>query len=820
MDDQLLDLLAQWEEATSAGKPTDLTALAGGDASLAMQLRKHIASLQKIARLDSGTTPAEELHLPPLPVLRSALLTPADLSLQKFQTRLTTADIVPADKIEELLRAHGIKSAHQLAAILLEKDLLTRFQVRSISHGKTRGLKLDRYVILDKIGEGGMGQVYKARHSMMGRDVALKILPRASTEKGNALDRFLQEMQVAAQLRHPNIVTAYDADEAEGLYFFVMEYVAGRDLNSVVRKSGPLSVAKAVDYIMQAAQGLQYAHGVGLVHRDIKPANLLLDDQGVVKILDMGIARLDSVAALEGGNAEDEKEEDGLTRHGSIMGTVDFMAPEQAVDTKSVTSQADLYSLGCTLYFLLTGKPPFAGETLMQKLLGHREKSPPKLTDLRDDVPPQLEAIYQKCLAKLPEQRYASAAELAADLQALSPQVSDAAPPPLPVGEEADSDTSPSNFLETLNSPGLIEGVKIISIDPLKKPSRRARVGRGSFFYGGAILVGLLLCGLIAYGSGLLFRISTPNGTLIVEMEGEDFVAHLRDKQLVLVNENTLEKTTITLDSEEAKRPIAPGQYNFALETSSGIKTSVSELTITSGTESRVRVSWESAPTPTIPEPAPATAAQVEQPVDLLAGLNLGPWTPMFNDKDFSGWEKRNPNSIKWTIDKLSMRGANSGYRPSQGGAIFTERTDYGDFHFRCEVLAGQRGRTWVYFRHNKTWEHGARRGYGVPNPDPDALDNPDGWGIGSLYEDVFQVGDQRVAKAAVPGPRIDPGQWYTLEIIAVDNRIQIRVNGAVTVDYVADDPPAQTGGFGLGCPILSNLAVRNVFVREPKPTQ
>ncbi|EAQ78951.1 protein kinase domain-containing protein [Blastopirellula marina] len=582
MDDRLLELLEQWEEATSNGKQPNLATLAGGDAQLAAQLQLHAAALKKIAWLDCAKSPAHELRLPSVQSLSSSLLTPEDLTLETLQANLAAAEIVPPAKLIELLKSRRIKTAHQLAGLLLEKDLITRFQLRSIAHGKTRGLKLGRYVILDKIGEGGMGQVFKARHSKMGRIVALKVLPRAAMSKSQGIERFNQEMKVAAKLRHENIVTAFDADDAEGLHFFVMEYVEGRDLSSVVRKDGPLSVAKAVDCLMQAAQGLEYAHEVGLVHRDIKPANLLLDNHGIVKILDMGIARIQTGA-----------NQAGLTQNGAVMGTVDFMAPEQAIDAKTVTVAADLYSLGCTFYYLLTGRPPFAGETLMVKLLGHREQPPPPLT-VRSDVPPELEAIYQKCMAMLPGDRYPSATELIADLEKLRSHLSETPPPRALSKLETASDTSPTSFLETQPYLPAANSSLQLSIDPRRKKNKRPLSGRGASFYGGAIVVALLFCGALYYGAGLVLKFSTPPGTLVVEIEPDALAADVGNQELTLIHETTKKRTPIQLVGTEQIAQLLPGKYKFGFKTSEGLKTDVNELTILSGAESRIRVSWES----------------------------------------------------------------------------------------------------------------------------------------------------------------------------------------------------------------------------------
>ncbi|MHC4405921.1 MAG: protein kinase domain-containing protein, partial [Planctomycetota bacterium] len=335
-----------------------------------------------------------------------------------------------------------------LARELIRIGRLTKYQAGRAYRGKTKGLVLGDYVVLDEIGHGGMGQVYRARHRTMERIVALKVLAHKALRSPHAVERFHREVKAAARLAHPNIVTAYDAGEHEGIHYLVTEYVDGHDLAKVLVEKGPLPVDVAVDCTLQAARGLEYAHRHGVVHRDVKPANLLLDREGVVKILDMGLARLD-----EPTGPTDPTAAEPLTESGRVMGTYDYMAPEQAEDAHAADHRADVYSLGCTLYRILSGRRPYKGETPVQILLSHRDDPIPSLRAARDDVPPALDAVCGKMMAKRPEDRYPSMDKVIADLELCLARV----PPPAPDGateSSSSSDSALKAFLQSMSAQG------------------------------------------------------------------------------------------------------------------------------------------------------------------------------------------------------------------------------------------------------------------------------------------------------------------------------------------------------------------------------
>ena len=263
-----------------------------------------------------------------------------------------------------------------------------------------------RYVIEKKLGEGGMGAVYRAVDSKLKRTVALKILPREKAQNSILVKRFQAEAQAAAQLRHKNIVCVYDSGELDGYLYIAMEFVDGIDVQDLVMRKGALSIKRSLDIIKQVARALEHAHEQTIVHHDIKPANLLIDRDGNVKLADMGLAR--SIA---------ETEEAGITRAGTTVGTVDYMSPEQARDSKSADCRSDIYSLGATWYHMLVGRPLFPKGDLLNKITAHATEAPPDPRDIRPNIPESVVQIMHRMLEKKSDRRYQTPTELLHDLE-------------------------------------------------------------------------------------------------------------------------------------------------------------------------------------------------------------------------------------------------------------------------------------------------------------------------------------------------------------------------------------------------------------------
>jgi serine/threonine protein kinase len=350
------------------------------------------------------------------------------VTLDQFTEHLTESGLISADELDAFQASlpNLATDGESLAKHLVRAGKLTKYQATAVYQGKIKHLKFGDYIVEDTIGKGGMGRVLKARHCHMKRTVALKVLAPHLMNNKRAVQRFYRELEIAGQLSHPNIVTAHDAGEDHGVHYLVMEYVDGQDLAIVLRERGRIPVDQAIDYMLQAAHGLKYAHDQGVIHRDIKPGNLFLNKQGVVKILDMGLARL---TLLDLVNVPGDA---GLTKLGQVLGTADYLAPEQAMDARIADERSDIYSLGCTLYRLITGKPPYEGETFMLKVKAHEQAAIPSLFVERPDVAERLDATFKKMVAKLPDDRPQTMAAVVDALHFCSKAVSSAPPVPDP----------------------------------------------------------------------------------------------------------------------------------------------------------------------------------------------------------------------------------------------------------------------------------------------------------------------------------------------------------------------------------------------------
>lgn len=430
--------------------------------------------------------------------------------------------------LEEPAYQTAVSSASQLdvSSVLSSTD-------DSSSGGERRGLDLigrrfGQYELQELIGQGGMGMVYRARHLKLDRSVAFKVLPHTVPAGDQTVQRFEREMQAVGRLHHPNIVQAFDADEVDGIHFLAMEYVDGVNLSELLKRHGPLPVAEACELIRQAAIGLQHAFEHGLVHRDVKPGNLMLNRQGTVKLLDLGLALLQGNPLAETGE---------LTETGQLMGTVDYMAPEQAENTHDVDIRADIYSLGATLYALLTGSAPFAGaryDSLLKKMAALAAESAAPIRDTHPDVPPELAAIVDRMLFREPAKRFSEPREVVA---ALSPFAGPVNLKDLISLNEASDVQSPS-FEDTASVSADLIGDTSVSRDrterstdanvrkqPIVKPAFRQR--RTVVFVASGVIAITVLAAIVSYFSDRQW--TRPGGAADIE---EGVAADNRDEGL------------------------------------------------------------------------------------------------------------------------------------------------------------------------------------------------------------------------------------------------------------------------------------------------
>ena len=398
--------------------------------------------------------------------------------LAAFVEAVRASELIPGAEVATLESAARAPDANAEALVrdLVKRGLLTAYQARRLWKGRGAELFLNQYLLLDKIGEGGMGQVFRARHTRMDREVALKVMRKEKLDNPEAVRRFHREIRAAATLAHENVVMAFDADQAGDVHFFAMEFVDGTTLERYVHEKGPLPMAEACDYVRQAALGLQHAHEKGLIHRDIKPSNLLLTKSGVVKISDLGLVLVDTPTGPAASR---------ITREGLTVGTPDFLAPEQARNPRSADIRADIYALGCTFYYLLAADVPYPQGTPTEKMVQHAREPMPVPT--RPDLPAGVKSVLSKMTSKKPEKRYSAPAEVAMALAPFagkqgSPGTSH--PPPI-VEELLTEDELPAADTKTDSR---------FRLPPTSGEPRRAH-RRGclpvALFLGGTVLIGM-----------------------------------------------------------------------------------------------------------------------------------------------------------------------------------------------------------------------------------------------------------------------------------------------------------------------------------------
>lgn len=515
------------------------------------------------------------LKLADLPKLPTTALT-----IDEFRRAVVESGLITVDELDRLqadLPENQADNPSALARELVRSKRLTPFQAEVLLEGRDQPLILGDYVLLEKIGEGGMGQVFRAEHRLMKRIVALKELPSKVTGVGEVLRRFQREIETVARLAHPNIVVAYDAGEDRDTHYLITEYVDGTDLAELVQCRGPFSVANAIRMIRQAAEGLRYAHSQGVVHRDVKPSNLMLDRKGAVKLLDLGLARFEIDLQESSGKSPGSD----LTAVGKIMGTVAYMAPEQAEDTRKADQRSDIYSLGCVLYYLLTGKPVFEGDSELVRLLAHRDRNIPSLAERRPDVPAALDRVFIKMLAKRPHERYPTIDALLTDLEELG----DDGPVELDDFEETTGPRSvPSALEETAHGEAADTTRTALRDSGEGDDPKRPRRG----FWGTAVAL-LLLASLLggAYVSGILLRVRTEEGTVVLEYDQPEVtgaaVAIDGNKAITITRKNG--NQPVTIEVPEGRRQLKV--------TKAGFETFTREFAITSGGKKVIRVSLE-----------------------------------------------------------------------------------------------------------------------------------------------------------------------------------------------------------------------------------
>jgi hypothetical protein len=766
-----------------------------------------------LGKLDDGLAEAVNQHLERCPECRQRV---AEMSADSFLARIrdvqrsTSHPVLSQSQPGETPRDKGVNSS---PASTLPPGLADH----------------PEYEIKRELGRGGMGVVYLAHNTLMGRDEVLKVMSREIMERPGVLDRFLREIRAVAKLRHPNIVTAYHATRLGESIVFAMEHVEGLDLARLVKARGPIPVRHACNFVYQAALGLQHAHE-GLVHRDIKPGNLMLarkGDKSTIKVLDFGLAKA----------TREEKVDSALTHQGQALGTPDFIAPEQILDAQSADIRSDIYSLGGTLYYLLTGRPPFQANSLYDLYQAHVSQVASPLNLVRPEVPTELAALVAKMMAKDPARRFQTPGEVAESLMPFfkkgnsafarpnadvcrvetaasggpaSGQISSPTPPasdaegPIIRAMKATEPTGPEARWESLIDVNEPEHIAPLAAPVAGPESLRKSIRR--FWRPVAAAVGLAAILLVA---GVTYRISTDYGELVIQAE---------DPNIEVIVKQGGHQVTI-VDKQTGNRvELSSGDYELQLSGDKpGLRLSTEKFTLKRGDKAVVTVSRQ---------PAVGTDKQARQ---------AGEWTLLFNGRDLAGWVVDSGDEKAWQVRNKSLA-VQAPEKYSGGiGYLLSDRAyaDY-DLHFQFQQNSDT-ARSGIALR---AVPHETAR-----NSNPDlqgdwpfhltvwigkypAWMNQESDRTGALFRSPDEQGSPPLDPDE-PAQIKPPGEWNDMEIKMRGHSLRIAVNGRDVQNVMLNKFPQlrfpapglkrYSGRIGL-LKHTGEVRFRNIEIMEPGP--
>ena len=711
------------------------------DASSALHPTDQTLGSYGLGRLDDRSAEAVNKHLEECPDCRQRV---AETSADSFLDRVRDAQKGAGASLfgaSQLVGTHGYQGSKSIAPPPAD----------SLPPGLAEH---PDYEIKRELGRGGMGVVYLAHNKLMGRDEVLKVMGRQIMERPGVLDRFLREIRAVAKLRHPNIVTAYHATRLGEGIIFAMEYVEGLDLSKLVKAKGPLPVAHAANFIYQAALGLQHAHEEELVHRDIKPHNLMLSRKGekaTVKVLDFGLAKVVREAKVDG----------GLTHEGQALGTPDYIAPEQILDAQSADIRADIYSLGGTLYYLLSGRPPFQAKSLYDIYQAHISRDADPLNFVRPEVPSELAALVAKMMAKDPARRFQTPLQVALALTPFFKKANSAFKSTRADVSLAGAVAAPTVAEEVAGVPRKAAGTAVAespwqslieiresekpavpSLDPGQRPpwQRWPIVLAGSLF--GLIALGVIII-TIRDKSGRETKISLPDDSSVkIEVPRENVPSKPRERARGVEGDN----------------------------------------------DGPASVAGEAGNPPVGKPPVPRAK---------------GAWVSLFNGKDLTGWKVARPGMDDWKVANGILEGRRSG-KDGVPAVLDTERQTFANFRLRITYRFPKDGRWHVSVRHSVLEDVDVSRGYTV-----------------SAEGGVVEFNHHRLGAKFPSKPLVqhvvptEVNTWHVLVVEAVGNTISTSLNGTKVTEYRDDVNWYSAGDIRLFCNPISTIQIQQIMIEE-----